>query len=154
MKITEQNFKEFPVGTKLIASFGCPVDTGGGDWPEDAKQNDEGVVTGYLSYPHTLYPTAHLMVKTIDGEEIKVSEVGEVGALGIGWSLAPKVFEVVIREQRRITITVEAKNEEIAIRRAEAVWDCSNESDFEFDELITIDEHDIKSRTAYEISDQ
>ena len=61
-------------------------------------------------------------------------------------------YEVVLWEQRRIAIIVESENEEMAIRDAECVWNISTEIDFENDENVQVDNHEIKSTIVTEIA--
>lgn len=85
--ISFSNLYDFPIGTRIEFDWGCPVDTGGGDWPDDAVQHEEGLVVGHENNPHPMFPTAYLLVETERGDLHRVSRLV---TKGVGAYLIPE----------------------------------------------------------------
>jgi hypothetical protein len=71
--ITPANVETFPVGTRVRFFWGCPVDTGGGDW--EGPQEEEGLVVGWAIKPKTNWfdEKAVLLVDTESGRQHEVT---------------------------------------------------------------------------------
>lgn len=85
MIITPHNIHTVPIGTHVEAFWGCPQDTGGGDWSEDARQWEFGLVVDYEIGGSRMFPTAQLVVETSEGREHKVNSI--TTGNGIGWRI-------------------------------------------------------------------
>lgn len=90
IKITAENVSKFPIGTQCEFMWGCPPDTGGGDWDDDVEQVTEALVVGWGLKPAGTWndPYHYLEVETNKGE---VREVREFVTTGIGCYLTQNV---------------------------------------------------------------